>query len=94
MAANPDCCWQANCAGQRASPLGNISQQVGSYKETLQLIFVSAYKRYVWAYAAGAHEDIKAVVWDFCESRAGANAKAFLDKQTLIGRGHGRFTIY
>jgi hypothetical protein len=32
----------------------------------------------LWAYAAGAHEDIKAVVYDFCESRAGANAKAFL----------------
>jgi hypothetical protein len=34
----------------------------------------------LWAYAAGAHEDIKAVVYDFCESRAGANAKAFLDE--------------
>jgi transposase len=33
---------------------------------------------YLWAYAAGVHEDIKAVVYDFCESRAGANAKAFL----------------
>ncbi len=35
---------------------------------------------YVWAHAAGAHENIKAVACDFCESRAGANAKAFLDK--------------
>ena len=38
------------------------------------------HRAYLWAYAAGAHEDIKAVVYDFCESRAGANAKAFLDQ--------------
>jgi transposase len=38
------------------------------------------HRAYLWAYAAGAHEDIKAVVYDFCESRAGANAKAFLDE--------------
>lgn len=36
------------------------------------------HRAYLWAYAAGAHEDIKAVVYDFCESRAGANAKEFL----------------
>jgi hypothetical protein len=44
-------------------------------------------KRYVWAYAAGAHEDIKAVVNDFCESGAEANTKAFLDKwrASLVG---------
>jgi transposase len=38
------------------------------------------HRAYLGAYAAGAHEDIKAVVYDFCESRAGANAKAFLDE--------------
>jgi transposase len=38
------------------------------------------HRAYLWAYAAGVHEDIKAVVYDFCESRAGANAKAFLDE--------------
>ena len=38
------------------------------------------HRAYLWAYAAGAHEDIKAVVYDFCESREGANAKAFLDE--------------
>jgi transposase len=38
------------------------------------------HRAYLWAYAAGTHEDIKAVVYDFCESRAGANAKAFLDE--------------
>ena len=38
------------------------------------------HRAYLWAYAAGAHEDIKAVVYDFCASRAGSNAKAFLDE--------------
>jgi hypothetical protein len=42
--------------------------------------FGKTHRAYLWAYAAGAHEDIKAVVCDFCECRAGANAKAFLDK--------------
>lgn len=36
------------------------------------------HRAYLWAYAAGAFEDTKAVVYDFCESRAGENAKAFL----------------
>ena len=35
-------------------------------------------RAYLWAYAAGAFEDTKAVVYDFCESRAGENAKVFL----------------
>lgn len=32
----------------------------------------------LWAYAAGAFEDTRAVVYDLCESRAGENAKVFL----------------
>ena len=32
----------------------------------------------LWAYAPGAFEDIKAVVYDFCESRAGDHARKFL----------------
>jgi transposase/FtsZ-binding cell division protein ZapB len=36
------------------------------------------HRSYLWAYAAGAFEDTKAVVYDFCESRAGENAKVFL----------------
>ena len=36
------------------------------------------HRAYLWAYAAGAFEDTKAVVYDFCASRAGDNAKAFL----------------
>lgn len=37
-----------------------------------------AHRAYLWAYAAGAFEDTKAVVYDFCASRVGENAKAFL----------------
>src|SRR3990167_6320256 len=36
------------------------------------------HRAYLWAYAPGGFEDIKAVVYDFCESRAGENAKVFL----------------
>jgi hypothetical protein len=36
------------------------------------------HRAYLWAYAPGAFEDMKAVVYDFCESRAGEHARAFL----------------
>ncbi len=36
------------------------------------------HRAYLWAYAAGAFEDTKAVVYDVCKSRAGQNAKTFL----------------
>ena len=36
------------------------------------------HRAYLWAYAPGAFEDIKAVVYDFCESRAGEHARKFL----------------
>ena len=36
------------------------------------------HRSYLWTYAAGAFEDLRAVVYDFCESRAGENAKVFL----------------
>lgn len=35
-------------------------------------------RAYLWAYAPGAFEALKAVVYDFAESRAGAHARAFL----------------
>ena len=38
----------------------------------------STHRAYLWAYAAGAFEDIRAVVYDFCESRAGEHARKFL----------------
>ena len=36
------------------------------------------HRAYLWAYAPGAFEDLKAVVYDFCDSRAGEHARAFL----------------
>ena len=36
------------------------------------------HRAYLWAYAPGAFEDMKAVVYDFCESRAGEHARTFL----------------
>jgi transposase len=39
-----------------------------------------AHRAYLWAYAPGVFETTKAVVYDFCESRAGEHARAFLGK--------------
>ena len=36
------------------------------------------HRAYLWAYAPGAFEDLKAVVYDFCEFRAGEHARTFL----------------
>lgn len=36
------------------------------------------HRAYLWACALGAFEDMKAVVYDFCESRAGEHARTFL----------------
>ena len=38
----------------------------------------STHRAYLWAYAPGAFEDLRAVVYDFCESRAGEHARKFL----------------
>ena len=40
----------------------------------------STHRAYPWAYAPGAFEDIKAVVYDFCEFRAGEHARRFLEE--------------
>jgi transposase len=40
------------------------------------------HRAYLWAYAPGAFEDIKAVVYDFCESRSGEHARRFLGQGT------------
>jgi transposase len=37
------------------------------------------HRAYLWAYTPGRHQDLKAVVYNFCESRAGSHAKAFLE---------------
>ena len=35
-------------------------------------------RAYLWAYTPGRHESLQAVVYDFCETRAGKHASAFL----------------
>jgi transposase len=37
-----------------------------------------AHRAYLWAYSPGAFEDVKAVVYDFTETRSGKNAQQFL----------------
>ncbi|MDB5931516.1 MAG: transposase [Polaromonas sp.] len=51
------------------------------------------HRAYFWAYAPGAFEDLKAVVYDFCESRAGLHARAFLGdwKGTLVWDDYGGY---
>ena len=49
-----------------------------------------AHRAYLWAYAPGAFEDLKAVVYDFCESRSGEHARAFLGVNTQPGSGTER----
>ncbi len=36
------------------------------------------HRAYLWAYAPGAFEDLKAVVYDFCDTRAGEHCRSFL----------------
>ena len=40
------------------------------------------HRAYLWAYAPGSFEGLKAVVYDFCESRAGEHARTFLGEWT------------
>ena len=36
------------------------------------------HRAYIWAYAPGVHEDLKAVIYDFAEGRAGENTRNFV----------------
>jgi transposase len=47
------------------------------------------HRAYLWAYAPGAFEATRAVVYDFCESRAGEHARAFLGKSDEDGGWSG-----
>ena len=51
------------------------------------------HRAYLWTYAPGAFEDLKAVVYDFCESRAGEHARRFLGewKGTLVCDDYGGY---
>lgn len=41
------------------------------------------HRAYLWAYAPGVFETTRAVVYDFCESRAGEHARKFLGKTDI-----------
>ena len=79
--------WVGVC-GVQLQPLVNalteviLSRSVLHADETpvamLQPGNKKTHRAYLWAYAPGAFEDMKAVVYDFCESRAGEHARAFL----------------
>ena len=79
--------WVGSC-GVQLQPLVDalkaeiLSHRVVHADETpVQMLKPGAgktHRAYLWAYAAGAFEETKAVVYDFCESRAGENAKVFL----------------
>ena len=38
------------------------------------------HRAYIWAYAPGVHEDLKAVIYDFAEGRSGENARNFIGR--------------
>jgi transposase len=49
----------------------------------------TTHRAYLWAYAPGVFETTRAVVYDFCESRAGEHARAFLGKSDENGGWSG-----
>ena len=79
--------WVGTC-GVRLQPLVDalkaeiLGQRVLHADETpVQMLKAdkgATHRAYLWAYAPGAFEDMKAVVYDFCESRAGEHARRFL----------------
>ncbi len=90
--------WVGSC-GVQLQPLVNalrqavLGQRVLHADETpVQMLKPSSQKdgkthrAYLWAYTPSQHESLKAVVYDFCESRAGSHAKAFLEgwRGTLV----------
>jgi len=52
-----------------------------------------AHRAYLWAYSPGRHEQMKAVVYDFCENRAGKHALDFLKgwRGTLLVDGYAGY---
>ena len=79
--------WVGTC-GVRLQPLVDalkteiLSRQVLHADETPVAMLKpgegKTHRAYLWAYAPGAFENIKAVVYDFCESRSGEHARRFL----------------
>ncbi len=79
--------WVGNCGVQLQPLVGALKADILKHRvvhadetpvQMLQPGQGKTHRAYLWAYAAGAFEDTKAVVYDFCASRAGENARAFL----------------
>ena len=79
--------WVGSCGVQLQALVDALKDDILSHKvvhadetpvQMLKPGHGKTHRAYLWAYAAGAFEDTKAVVYDYCESRAGQNAKAFL----------------
>jgi hypothetical protein len=79
--------WVGSCGVQLQSLVDALKAEILSHSvvhadetpvQMLKPGTGKTHRAYLWAYAAGAFEDTKAVVYDFCESRAGENAKVFL----------------
>jgi len=79
--------WVGVC-GVRQQPLADalraaiLNEPVVHADETpvqvLQPGSKKTHRAYLWAYAPGAFQDLRAVVYDFTEERSGAHARAFL----------------
>ena len=79
--------WVGSC-GVRLQPLVDaLRQEVLAHRvlhadetpvQMLQPGTGKTHRAYLWAYAPGAFEDMRAVVYDFCDSRAGEHARTFL----------------
>ncbi len=79
--------WVGVC-GVRLQPLADalraaiLNEPVVHADETpvqvLQPGSQKTHRAYLWAYAPGAFQDLRAVVYDFTEGRSGAHARAFL----------------
>ena len=79
--------WVGSCGVQLQPLVDALSQEILGHgvlhadETPVQMLKPGngkTHRAYLWAYAPGAFEDMKAVVYDFCESRAGEHARYFL----------------
>lgn len=63
---------------QMLSPGGKPSDKMASQGAGHGNAHSSSHRAYLWAYSPGAFENMRAVIYDFCESRAGSHARTFL----------------
>ncbi len=79
--------WVGSCGVQLQPLVDALSQEILKHgvlhadEKPVQMLKPGngkTHRAYLWAYAPGAFEDMNAVVYDFCETRAGEHARAFL----------------